>query len=129
VLDSTFGNGRRFGPARHHAAPNSASRNGTRFIFAVQHTKKLQLRQECMAIKLSKEVEDRLLASLQRYCADNLDEEVGQLKARLLLDFCLREIGPSVYNQAVQDAQAALQEKIAELDAYCYETEFAYWKK
>ena len=82
-----------------------------------------------MTIKLNRDVEERLLASLQRYCAENLDEEVGQLKTRLLLDFCLREIAPSVYNQAVLDAQAALHEKIAEIDATCYETEFGYWKK
>lgn len=82
-----------------------------------------------MAIKLDKDTEERLLASLQRYCSQNFDEEVGGLKARLLLDFCLREIGPSVYNQAVQDAQAAMQEKIAEVETNCYETEFAYWGK
>ncbi|MES2759296.1 MAG: DUF2164 domain-containing protein [Pseudomonadota bacterium] len=82
-----------------------------------------------MAIKLNKDTEERLLTSLQRYCAQNFDEEIGGLKARLLLDFCLREIGPSVYNQAVQDAQAAMQEKIAEVETNCYETEFAYWGK
>ncbi len=82
-----------------------------------------------MAIKLSKDTEERLLTSLQRYCANNFDEEIGNLKARLLLDFCLREIGPSIYNQAVQDAQAVMQEKIAELETNCYETEFAYWQK
>ena len=82
-----------------------------------------------MSIKLSKEVEQRLLASIQRYCAQQMDEEVGELKAKLLLDFCLREIGPSVYNQAILDAQAAMQDKIAEIDASCYETEFGYWKK
>jgi uncharacterized protein (DUF2164 family) len=82
-----------------------------------------------MAIKLNKDTEERLLTSLQRYCSQNFDEEIGGLKARLLLDFCLREIGPSVYNQAVQDAQAAMQEKIAEVETNCYETEFAYWGK
>lgn len=82
-----------------------------------------------MAIKLNQDVEQRLLVSIQRYCAANLDEEVGELKARLLLDFCLREIGPSVYNQAVLDAQSAMQDKIAEIDTVCYQTEFAYWKK
>ncbi|MES2257466.1 MAG: DUF2164 domain-containing protein [Pseudomonadota bacterium] len=82
-----------------------------------------------MAIKLNKEVEERLLGSLQRYCAQNFDEEIGSLKARLLLDFCLREIGPSIYNQAVQDAQGAMQDKIAEIETTCYETEFAYWQK
>lgn len=82
-----------------------------------------------MAIKLKQEVEQRLLASIQRYCAENLDEDVGELKARLLLDFCVREIGPSVYNQAILDAQAAMQDKIAEIETICYETEFGYWKK
>ena len=82
-----------------------------------------------MAIKLKQEVEQRLLASIQRYCAENLDEDVGELKAKLLLDFCVREIGPSVYNQAILDAQAAMQDKIAEIETVCYETEFGYWKK
>ncbi|SFU52913.1 DUF2164 domain-containing protein [Pseudoduganella namucuonensis] len=82
-----------------------------------------------MAIKLSKEVEERLVGSIQRYCSKNLDEEVGELKARLFLDYCLREIGPSVYNQAIQDAQAAMQDKIAEIDTTCYEHEFSYWQK
>ncbi|MFC0133568.1 hypothetical protein CR105_22740 [Massilia eurypsychrophila] len=82
-----------------------------------------------MAIKLNKDTEERLLTSLQRYCAQNFDEEIGGLKARMLLDFCLREIGPSVYNQAVQDAQSVMQEKIAEVETNCYETEFGYWGK
>lgn len=81
-----------------------------------------------MAIKLNKDTEERLLTSLQRYCAENFEEEIGNLKARMLLDFCLREIGPSIYNQAVQDAQAVMQEKIAEVETNCYETEFAYWQ-
>lgn len=82
-----------------------------------------------MAIKLNKEVEQRLLKSIQRYCAENMDEEMGELKAKLLLDYCLREIGPSVYNQAILDAQSAMQDKIAEIETVCYESEFAYWKK
>ena len=82
-----------------------------------------------MAIKLDKDVEQRLIGSIRRYSAEHLDEEMGDLKARLLLDFCLREIGPSVYNQAIVDAQAAMQDRIAELQTECYETEFSYWKK
>ncbi len=60
-----------------------------------------------MAIQLQQDVEQRLLASIQRYCAENMDEQVGTLKAKLLLDFCIREIGPSVYNQAILDAHDA----------------------
>jgi uncharacterized protein (DUF2164 family) len=82
-----------------------------------------------MAIKLDTDTQHRLLTSLQRYCAENFDEDMGDLKARLFLDFCLREIGPAIYNQAVRDAQAVMQEKISEVDTNCYEPEFAYWNK
>ncbi len=81
-----------------------------------------------MAIKLSKEVEKRLVASIKRYFAENMEDEIGDLKARLLLDYCLREIGPSIYNQAIADAQAHLQERVSELDNSCYRPEFGYWK-
>jgi len=82
-----------------------------------------------MSIKLEKEVEERLIGSIQRYASENLDESMGELKARLLLDFCVREIGASIYNQAIRDAQSYLQDKVAEMDGACYETEFAYWSK
>jgi uncharacterized protein (DUF2164 family) len=82
-----------------------------------------------MAIKLKKEVEDRLLASIKRYFADQMDEDIGDLKSTLFLDFCLKEIGPSVYNQAVTDIQAILQNKVTDLDGECFEAEFTYWKR
>lgn len=37
-----------------------------------------------MTIKLDKDTEERLLTSLQRYCAQNFDDDIGSLKARLL---------------------------------------------
>lgn len=80
-------------------------------------------------VKLGKEIEDRLLGSIQRYARENLEEPLGDLKARLLLDFCLREIGPAVYNQAIVDAQSHLQTQVAELDVACHRTEFTYWNK
>ncbi len=80
-----------------------------------------------MAIKLPKATEQRLVASIRRYCAENL-QEIGDLQATLLLDFCLREIGPSVYNQAVADAQAYVQDKVMDLNGSCFEAEGTYWK-
>ena len=82
-----------------------------------------------MTIKLTPETEERLIASIQRYFNVNMDDGIGDLKARLLLDFCVKELGPSIYNQAIIDAQSALQDKVAELDVTCYETEFGYWGK
>ncbi len=81
-----------------------------------------------MAMKLSKDVEKRLVASIKRYFAETMEVEIGDLKAGLLLDYCLREIGPSIYNQAIADAQAHLQERVSELDSSCYRPEFGYWK-
>lgn len=82
-----------------------------------------------MTIKLSAETEERLIASLRRYFDVNMDESIGDLKAKLLLDYCVRELGPCIYNQAIADAQSAMQDKVAELDVTCYEAEFGYWSK
>jgi uncharacterized protein (DUF2164 family) len=67
------------------------------------------------------------VASLQRYSADTLDEPLGTLAAGALLDFFLEEIGPSLYNQGVADAQARLHAQVAELDLEIHEEAFAYW--
>ncbi len=64
-----------------------------------------------MAIQLQQDVGQRLLASIQRYCAENMNQQVDTLKAKLLLDFCIREIGPSVYNQAILDAHDARENR------------------
>ncbi len=80
-------------------------------------------------IKVSREAELRLVASIKRYFHEQTGEEIGDLKAGLFLDFCLREIGPSIYNQAVADTQAAMQNKIADLEGECHAPEFGYWKK
>jgi uncharacterized protein (DUF2164 family) len=82
-----------------------------------------------MAIDLSSDATKTAIGSIQRYFADNMDEPIGGLEAGALLSFFLREIGPAVYNKAVADAQARLQERIAELDVEVYEEEFPYWVK
>ena len=83
-----------------------------------------------MSIKLQKDAEKYLLGSIKRFVAENLDVEIGDLKASLFLEFCVREIGPSIYNQAIADAQSYIQEKKAsDLGGNRYEAEFDYWKK
>ena len=52
-------------------------------------------------IKLEKDVEDYLLASIKRFFAEDLEEDIGDLKAMRVLEFCQREVGPSIYNQAI----------------------------
>ena len=82
-----------------------------------------------MPIKLSSETTKHLIASIKRYAAENLDEEIGDLKAGLLLDYCLKEIGPSIYNQAIADAQAYFTGRVADLEGVCHEPEFGFWPR
>ena len=82
-----------------------------------------------MSIRLQKDTEKYLLGSIKRFVAENLDADIGDLKASLFLEFCVREIGPSIYNQAIADAQAYFQEKTSDLGGERYEPEFFFWKK
>ena len=82
-----------------------------------------------MAIKISADARKRLLASINRYAAENLDEEIGDLKAGLLLDYCVKEIGPSIYNQAIADAQSYFTSRVADLEGVCHEPEFGFWPR
>lgn len=79
------------------------------------------------AMTLSDEARTRAIASLRRYFAEELDDDIGDLKADLLLQFILEEIGPTVYNRAIGDARAFFEERAADLDGVCFQSEFPYW--
>ena len=80
-----------------------------------------------MAITLPPEAKKQLLRSIKRYVAENLDQDIGDLKAGMLLDYFLKEIGPTVYNQAIADAQGYFQARVGDLEGVCSEKEFSYW--
>jgi uncharacterized protein (DUF2164 family) len=82
-----------------------------------------------MAIALPRETSQQMVASIRRYFEERLDQEIGEMQAGFLLDFFLKEVGPSVYNLAIQDAQAYFQEKTTDLDGSCYQPELSYWKR
>lgn len=82
-----------------------------------------------MSIKLQKESEKYLIGSIKRFFAEKMDDDIGDLKASLVLEFCVREIGLSIYNQAIVDSQTYFQEKASDLGGARYESEFDYWKK
>lgn len=82
-----------------------------------------------MTIKLQKDTESYLVGSIKRFFEQSLDTDIGDLKATMVLEFCVREIGPSIYNRAIADAQAYFQEKAADLGGSRFEAEFDYWKR
>jgi uncharacterized protein (DUF2164 family) len=82
-----------------------------------------------MSIELSKQVRDDAIASIRQYFERNLTEPIGELPASLLLNYFIEEIGPAIYNQAIADAQARLQQRVADLEGELYEEPFQYWHR
>lgn len=82
-----------------------------------------------MPVALTDDATEKAVASIRRYFSEQLDQEVGELQARLLLEFVLKEIAPSVYNAAITDAQIYLRDRVADLDGACFAPEFAYWPR
>jgi len=80
-------------------------------------------------IALPEDARKQAIAALQEYFRDNLDDEIGDLKAGLLLDFILSELGPSVYNQGLADARAFFEERSNDLAAVLYRDEFPSSRK
>jgi uncharacterized protein (DUF2164 family) len=80
-------------------------------------------------IEISKPVRAAAIASIQRYVQENMPEPIGELPAGLLLDFFVEEVGPVLYNQAIRDAQARMQQRVSDLDGELYAEEFKYWPK
>ena len=82
-----------------------------------------------MTIDLPDAARKTSVASIKRYFAEVLEQDVGDLKAEMLLEFFLKELAPTVYNGAVADAQAYLRDRLADLEGACFAPEFAYWPK
>jgi uncharacterized protein (DUF2164 family) len=82
-----------------------------------------------MTIELSKQARADAIASIQRYFEENLSEPIGDLPAGLLLSFFLEEVGPVIYNRAIADAQARMQQRTSDLAGELYAEEFQYWTK
>ena len=80
-------------------------------------------------IELSKAERERAIASLQRYVEENLIEPIGNLQAGLMLDYFLEDLGPSIYNQAIRDAQGRVLQQVNDLDGDLYIDPGQYWSR
>ena len=82
-----------------------------------------------MTIELNKDARAAAIASIERYFNETFEERIGNIQAGALLRFFLEEIGPSVYNLAIAQAQERMIARATELDIECHEDEFRYWAK
>jgi uncharacterized protein (DUF2164 family) len=79
-----------------------------------------------MRIELSGERRDRIVRSVRKFFGDQLDQELSDFQAERVVKFFVKELGAPVYNQAIRDAHAFLQEKLEDLDGDFYEPEDPY---
>ncbi len=52
---------------------------------------------------------------------DAFDEPLTHFRARELVNFFVKHLGPPVYNQAIADARGFMLEKLEDLDVEVYE--------
>jgi uncharacterized protein (DUF2164 family) len=82
-----------------------------------------------MQSNLSKHEKSNAIRSIQRFFEEEIESDIGELQATLLLEFFSKELAPLAYNRGIDDAKHFLQAKAEDLVASCYEKPFSYWAK
>lgn len=74
-------------------------------------------------IKFTRNQQEAIVAKLQRYFINELDQDIGQFDAEFLIDFFAKEMGSAFYNKGLLDAQAIVNEKVLTISDAIYEIE------
>jgi uncharacterized protein (DUF2164 family) len=82
-----------------------------------------------MPLEIPKQDTEEIVHSLKRYFAAELDQELSDLQAKLLLDYILKEIAPFAYNQGVKHAEEYFRARVEDLPATVFEEGMTYWRK
>jgi len=76
------------------------------------------------SITLPDATRQKAVSSIKRFFVEQLDEEIGDLKAMLVLDYILTEHGPTIYNQALADARGFIEQRAADVEGLGFPQEF-----
>ncbi|WP_417428636.1 DUF2164 domain-containing protein [Kiloniella sp.] len=76
-----------------------------------------------MRIKLEDERRTGIIEALINFHFSEFDENISEFRAAEIVDFLLKKIGPSQYNQGIADARKYFAEKLDDLDTEFYEPE------
>jgi uncharacterized protein (DUF2164 family) len=79
-----------------------------------------------MAIELTPQESSQAIQSLKTYFASDMGEDIGDLRAKLLLDYILKEIAPLAYNRGVQHSEEFFRKRLEDLSATCFEPPFTF---
>ncbi len=82
-----------------------------------------------MELKLTPQQTAELTHSLKKFFAEEFDQDLTDLKARLVLDYVTGEIAALAYNQGVKDAETYFRKAVEDVTGTCFEPEMTYWQK
>ncbi len=82
-----------------------------------------------MPIELTKQEVAEIIPSIQRYFREELEQEIGEMRAKFLLDYILKEVAPFAYNRGIKDAEAYFRARVEDLPGAHFEPELTYWTK
>jgi uncharacterized protein (DUF2164 family) len=68
------------------------------------------------------------LDSIQRYMSSEIDVDISEMQAELILGYFTKELAPFAYNKGIQEAQQFLLMKAEDLGGACFEEGLTYWK-
>jgi uncharacterized protein (DUF2164 family) len=74
-------------------------------------------------LKLDKDARTRLAFEIKRYLDRDLDIDIGNMDAELLVDFLTPTLGARFYNLGLKDAQALFARKAEDLNDEIYALE------
>ena len=80
-----------------------------------------------MPVELITQEVQEAIHSLKKYFSSELEMELSDLQAKLLLDFIVKEIGPLSYNRGIQHSEEFIRKRLEDLSATCFEPPFTYW--
>lgn len=74
-------------------------------------------------IKFSREETAAMVRDIQDYFREELESEIGNIPAEMLMDFFSEQVGAYYYNRGLYDAQAILQKKLDDINDAIFEIE------
>ncbi|MEW8957127.1 DUF2164 family protein [Clostridium sp.] len=69
------------------------------------------------SIKITKEKRLEMINSIKEYFLNNENEELGDLRASLILNFFLEELAPEIYNEGISMCYSHLTSSLEDLFA------------
>jgi uncharacterized protein (DUF2164 family) len=75
---------------------------------------------KAMEIKLSNERKKEIIEDVQSYFRNEFNEDIGDLKSEMFVDFLIEKLGAKIYNQAISDAYSFIQDKLIDLESILY---------